>query len=119
TSIMVIDGAPNANDANLPMNRYVGLRNIDMLIKAYGTISLKGNKININMPSFTIAAAAQVSAGYLPGAKYSTGAGYAPLDGFTKPDDVLFGLKLKLNGSANLDIVPATQAVPNLAQNRL
>jgi hypothetical protein len=126
TSILVIDGADNPLDSNNPTNYYVGLRNIDMLITAYGTLGLENNKINLNMPKLTIAAAMELAGGYLPGSRYRSNfagcsaaneaACYVPLDNFTKKDDVFLGVKLKLDGSMNLDIVPGTDT---LAGNRL
>ncbi|HNC03764.1 MAG TPA: hypothetical protein PLY05_10480, partial [Agitococcus sp.] len=130
TSIMVIDGASNALDGGNPTNYYIGLRNIDMLITAYGTLGLENNKINLTMPKLTIAGAMELAGGYLPGSRYSSnfgsGAGqctaanevacYVSTDSFTKKDDVFLGVKLKLDGSMNLDIVPG---VDTLSGNRL
>ena len=116
TSILVIDGAPNPNDSGNPISYYFGLRNIDMLITAYGTVGLENDKININMPKLLIAASMQVATGYLPGAKYATGNNFAPLDNFLKDDDVLFGLNLKLDGSMDLNLIPGGNT---LATNRL
>lgn len=126
TSIILIDGADNPLDSNNATNYYIGLRNIDMLITAYGTLGLENNKINLNMPKLTIAAAMELAGGYLPGSRYRsifTGcsaaneiACYAPVDSFTKKDDVFLGVKLKLDGSMNLDIVPG---VDTLAGNAL
>lgn len=126
TSILLIDGANNPLDSNNPTNYYLGLRNIDMLITAYGTLGLEETKINLNMPKLTIAAAMEVAAGYLPGSRYRSNftgctaanelACYVPVDSFTKKDDVLVGVKLKLDGSMNLDIVPG---IDTLAGNRL
>lgn len=131
TSILLIDGATYgqavdgaglrvASPTGDPINYYLGLRNIDMLMTANGSISLKGGMINLSIPNLAIVAAAEVAAGYLPGSQYRTlSAGYVPIDNFLKPDDVLFGLKVKLNGSMNLNLVPPSQATPTLAQNRL
>ena len=126
TSILLIDGKPNANDSNNPTNYYFGLRNIDMLITANGILDLEGGKIHINMPKLTIAAAMELAAGYLPGSRYSsnfagcTGANelacYVPLNNFTQSTDVFLGLKLRLDGSMDLSIVPG---VDTLAGNRL
>lgn len=116
TSILVIDGAPNPNDSNNPTSYYFGLRNIDMLITAYGTVGLENGKININMPKLLIAASMQIAGGYLPGAKYRTGNNFSPLDNFLQDTDVLFGLNLKLDGSMNLDLIPGGNT---LATNRL
>ena len=130
TSIMLIDGASNALDGGNPTNYYIGLRNIDMLITAYGTLGLENNKINLTMPKLTIAGAMELAGGYLPGSRYrsnfGSGAGqctaanevacYVSTDSFTKKDDVFLGVKLKLDGSMNLDIVPG---VDTLSGNRL
>lgn len=125
TSIILIDGAANPLDGNNPSNYYLGLRNIDMLITAYGTLGLENSKINVNMPKLTIAGAMELAAGYLPGSRYRSNfmgcaanevACYAPVDSFTKKDDVYLGVKLKLDGSMNLDIVPGADT---LAGNRL
>lgn len=106
TSILVIDGAPNPNDSNNPTSYYFGLRNIDLLITADGTIGLEAGKINIKLPRLLIASSMQVAAGYLPGAKYRTGTGFAPVDGFLQDTDVLFGLNLKLEGDMDLNLIP-------------
>ena len=117
TSILLIDGAPNPEDSNNPTSYYFGLRNIDMLITAYGTVGLENGKININMPKLLIAASMQVAAGYLPGAKYrSPGNKFSPLDNFLQDTDVLFGLNLKLDGSMDLNLIPGGNT---LATNRL
>ncbi|MDO9177875.1 MAG: hypothetical protein Q7U16_06070 [Agitococcus sp.] len=126
TSILLIDGKPNANDSNNPTNYYLGLRNIDMLITANGVMDLEGGKIHINMPKLTIAAAMELAAGYLPGSRYSTNftgctganelACYVPLNNFTQSTDVFLGLKLRLDGSMDLSLVPGSDT---LAGNRL
>lgn len=127
TSILLIDGADNPLDNNNPTNYYVGLRNIDMLITAYGTLGLENNKINLTMPKLTIAGAMELAGGYLPGSRYRSNFGtvctaaneaacYVSLDNFTKKDDVFLGVKFKLDGSMNLDIVPG---VDTLAGNAL
>lgn len=113
TSILLIDGGANANDAGNPINYYVGLRNIDMLITANGSMGLENGKLNITIPQLSLTAAAEVAAGYLPGAKYQTGTGYSPIDNFTKNTDVLFGLKIKLDGNMDLTLVPGTNTLAN------
>lgn len=106
TSILVIDGAPNPNDSNNPTSYYFGLRNIDMLITADGTVGLEGGRVNIDLPRLLIAASMQVAAGYLPGAKYVSSNNFSPINNFLLDTDVLFGLNLKLEGAMNLDLVP-------------
>ncbi len=136
TSILLIDGQPNCRDGGSDCdttptggratNYYIGLRNIDMLITAYGTLGLENNKINLTMPKLTIAAAMELAGGYLPGSRYRSNftgctdanevACYVPVDSFTKKDDVFLGVKLKLDGSMSLDIVPG---LDNLQDNAL
>ncbi|MFZ3191778.1 MAG: hypothetical protein WA154_01050, partial [Moraxellaceae bacterium] len=124
TSILLIDGAPNDLDGGNPTSRYFGLRNIDMLITAYGDLGLEDGKINLNLPKLLIAASMQVAAGYLPGARYasnSVAAGctsnesacYVPVNSFTNKNDVLFGLNLKLDGSMNLNLIPGGNTLAN------
>lgn len=112
TSIMLIDGAPNANDSGNPTDYYVGLRNIDMYLKGTGSIGVENGKLNVSLPSLLMAMSAEVAAGYLPGAKYKTcpdggGSCYSPLDNFKQKTDVLFGLKIKLDGDMNFALVPS------------
>ena len=132
TSILLIDGKANSNDNGNPTNYYFGLRNIDMLITANGVLDLKGGKIHIYMPKLTIAAAMELAAGYLPGSRYvSTNFGtgptdtctsanetacYVPVDNFIKNTDVFLGLKLRLDGSMDLSLVPGGDS---LTGNRL
>ena len=130
TSILLIDGTKygQAVDANglrtldpngEPINLYVGLRNVDMLFGGYGTVGLKGGNLNIDMPSFDLAASAQVAAGYLPGSRYRntsvSGKVYSPLDSFkaSNNSDVLFGLRVRLGGKLNMTVIPGTQTLNN------
>lgn len=115
TSIMLIDGGDNTNYnqagsiKSTPTDYYIGLRNIDMLLNGYGSIGLENGQLNVSMPSLKMIIAAQLAAGYLPGAKYktcpTTGGCYAPSNGFTTNNDVLAGLKIKLNGGINFALV--------------
>lgn len=128
TSILLIDGKKynQTADANGlrtedqngdPINYYIGVRNIDMLLSGYGTIGLEGGKVNINVPKFTFAASGEVAVGYLPGSQYKTaGKGYAPIDGFLTNKDVLFGLRLRMDGSVDMTLNPGTDT---LAGNRI
>ena len=119
TSIMLIDGkkygASDSNGDGLrdealtgdPINYYLGIRNIDMLMNGYGSIGLEGGKLNINIPKFMLAAAGQFAVGYLPGSQYKTiGKGYAPINGFITNNDVLFGLRLRMEGGVDMVMVP-------------
>ncbi|MCH7384115.1 heme utilization protein [Acinetobacter dispersus] len=95
TSILVIDGAKNY---------YMGLRNIDMLLKGTGTIGLENGSLNATLKDMLIVMAAEVAAGYLPGTSYS--GGVAPNNNFALSNDVLFGLKLRVGGDMNLSLIP-------------
>ena len=121
TSILLIDGKKygTALDANNvrqasstgdPINYYIGVRNIDMLLKGYGSIGMEDGSLNLNIPDFMFAAAGQVAVGYLPGSQYKTSLGgtakYAPIDGFLTTKDVLFGLRLRMAGSVDMTMVP-------------
>ncbi|SPL71089.1 DUF6160 family protein [Acinetobacter stercoris] len=114
TSIMLIDGGDNKNYKTAgtvtPTDYYIGLRNINMLLNGYGSIGLENGQINVSMPSLKMIIAAQLAAGYLPGARYKTcpvgGGCYAPSNSFTTNNDVLAGIKLKLNGGINFALIP-------------
>lgn len=129
TSILLIDGASNPFDSNNPTNYYFGIRNIDMLLTADGTLGAEaGDRINIDLNNVQFVAAADMAAGYLPGSRYAsactasaTVSCYAATDSFstiTLKDvidggntaalkakyqrarkDVLYGLKLKLQAN--------------------
>lgn len=119
TSIMLIDGKKygqtldsatglrTADTAGDPINYYLGLRNIDMLIRGYGSIGFEGGRLNLNIPKFVLAAAGQLAVGYLPGSQYKTyGKGYAPINGFSDNKDVLFGLRLRMEGAVDMTMIP-------------
>lgn len=125
TSILLIDGKKYHNSASTngvrdayvsgsetdynPINYYIGLRNIDMLMSGYGSIGLENGQLNLSIPEFMLAAAGQVAVGYLPGSQYKTllnGAKYAPTNSFLSNSDVLFGLRLRMGGSVDMTMVP-------------
>jgi len=95
TSILVIDGA---------RNYYMGLRNIDMLLKGTGSLGLENGSFNATLKDMLIVMAAEVAAGYLPGATYT--GGVSPNNNFALSNDVLFGLKLRIGGDMNLSLIP-------------
>lgn len=125
TSILLIDGEKYGSAADPsnptqrlqsssgdPINYYFGLRNIDMLITANGSMGLENGKLNITIPQLTLTAAAEVAAGYLPGSQYKTiGAGYVPINNFQSNKDVLFGLKIRMDGNMDLTLVPGTNSL--------
>lgn len=131
TSILLIDGKKysptnfdattkvrNADPAGDPINYYIGIRNIDMLLKGYGSIGMENGSLNLWIPDFMLSAAGQVAVGYLPGSQYKTSLGgvakYAPINGFLSNSDVLFGLRLRMAGSVDMTMVPGgTTAATN------
>ena len=108
TSIMVIDGGDNPNNANKPNDYYIGLRNIDMLLKGTGSVGFENGNFNVNLPDLLVVMAAELASGYLPGAKAKTmGSTYvSPIDNFNLPNDVLLGIKLRLRGAIDFALVP-------------
>lgn len=107
TSIMVVDGGANSNNAGLPTDYYVGLRNIDMLLRGYGSVGFENGNFNMNLPNLLIAMVAEVAAGYLPGATYKSNASITEsLSNFNLKKDVLWGVKLKLLGDMTFALVP-------------
>ena len=114
TSILVIDGADGGPlNGNKPTDYYFGLRNIDMLLSGTGSVGFEDGNFNMHLPNLLMVMAAEIAAGYLPGAKYvSTGAD-VPLNNFKLPDDVLLGLKIKLLGDMNFALIPNNQISTN------
>lgn len=106
TSIMVIDGGANSNNAGLPTDYYLGLRNIDMFLKGYGSVGFENGNFNMNLPNLLMVMVAEVAAGYLPGAKYRTGSTVESADNFNLKKDVLWGVKIKLLGDMTFALVP-------------
>ena len=116
TSIMVVDGG-KVGSSQTPTDYYLGLRNIDMLLKGNGSIGLENGSFNVSLRDMLIVMSAEVAAGYLPGTTFKTckinanavgcgNGGSASLDSFALPDDVLFGAKLRLGGDMDLSLIP-------------
>ena len=109
TSIIVIDGGDRDNNAGngiQPTDYYMGLRNIDMLLRGYGSVGFEKGNLNIDLKDLLIVMSAEIAAGYLPGAKRKIDDSLVPLDNFNLKTDVLFGLKVKLLGDMNFALVP-------------
>lgn len=94
TSIMVIDG---------DKDYYLGLRNIDMLLKGYGTMGLENGSVNLSLKDMLVVMSAQLAAGWLPSAQKNN------LTNFSKTDDVLMGLKMRFGGNMNLSLIPNSE----------
>ncbi len=125
TSIMVIDGGQvkkvdGTLIAGTSTDYYMGLRNIDMLLKGNGTIGVENGSLNLSLNNMLVVMAAEVAAGYLPGTTYAsclTGAANAgsaacaaksvsDIETFSKNNDVLMGVKLRFGGNMNLSLIP-------------
>ena len=119
TSIMVIDGGDgNMDQAGIqPTNYYIGLRNIDLLLKGTGSIGIEQGSLNVSLKDLLMAMSAQIAAGYLPGSTYkcsvATDAGCLTAfkgktvgTDFGNNDDVLFGINLRAGGDMNLSLIP-------------
>jgi len=118
TSLLLIDGSDNNNYTNgtvTPTDYYLGIRNIDMLFNGYGSIGLENGQVNVSMPDLRLVVAAQLAAGYLPGAKYrscpSMGGCYAPSNSFIRNNDVLAGIKIRLAGAMNFAVIPRSNVL--------
>lgn len=96
TSIVVVDAK---NDM------YIGLRNIDMLLRGYGSIGLEGGQVNVDLPNLLMVMSAEIAGGFFP--TYTNEAAQTGLiNSFNSPNDVLFGVKLKLLGDMNFSLIP-------------
>lgn len=128
TSIMVIDGGSRGDGK--PTDYYVGLRNIDMLLKGAGSIGVENGSFNVSLKDMLIVMAADVAAGYLPGAKYKTcitaptttactnGTGSSsPLNNFASKKDSLFGVKLRVGGNMDFSLIPNSEYQTASASN--
>ena len=106
TSILLLDNA----DTNSV--RYIGLRNIDMLLRGTGTIGLENGSFNASLKDILIILSAQIAGGYLPGALYkgtSTAASASSAD-FSNNNDVLLSTKLRLDGKKiDLSLIPNSE----------
>ena len=137
TSILVIDGGQVKNDAGVPIagtskDYYLGLRNIDMLLKGNGSIGVENGSLNLSLKNMLVVMAAEVAAGYLPGTTYASCAGgiatasvacgnkrVSDSNNFAKSDDVLFGLKLRFGGDMDLSLIPNSEIKADGTGNRL
>lgn len=116
TSILVIDGG-KVGTTNTTTDYYMGLRNIDTLVKGAGSLGVENGSLNVSLRDMLVVLSAEVAAGYLPGTTYRTckmnsgAAGCATqsaasANNFSLPDDVLFGLKLRLGGDIDFSLLP-------------
>ncbi len=130
TSIMVIDGGKLPNDQST--DYYIGLRNVDMLLKGNGSVGVENGSFNLSLKNMLVVMAAEVAAGYLPGTTYKSCAlgistasaacsakKSADTNNFAKSDDVLFGMKLRFGGDMDLSLIPNSEIKADGTGNRL
>lgn len=97
TAIVVVDATQDL---------YIGLRNIDMLLRGYGTIGLEGGQMNIDLPNLLMVMSAEIAGGFFPEYKNLGDLSQGVDNPFNSKTDVLFGLKLKLLGDMNFSLIP-------------
>lgn len=129
TSIIVIDGGDRGDGKST--DYYMGIRNIDMLMKGNGSIGVENGSFNVSLKDMLIAIAGEIAAGYLPGSTYkqcvgTTSAtctannnGIVPLNNFANKSDVLFGVKLRIGGSMDFSLIPNSEYNSNGTGSRL
>jgi hypothetical protein len=101
TSILLAD---TRSVSGVPVNRYVGLRNIDMLLQTSGTIAMNGSSIQVTLPYALLAFNGEVAVGNLMNGTTNFSSDSDVTNNSKK--DVLFGLRGKLEGSAVVNLVP-------------
>lgn len=104
TSIMVVDAANNM---------YIGLRNIDMLLRGYGTFGLEGGQVNVDLPNLLMVMSAEIAGGFFPTYVNPSNPSAGINNPFNSDKDILFGLKLKLLGDMNFSLIPNNEIGPN------
>lgn len=116
TSILVLDSA-SANSV-----RYMGLRNIDMLLRGTGTIGLENGSFNGSLQDVLMIASAQIAAGYLPGTVYagtSTPASASSAD-FSNNNDVLLSTNLRFDAKkVDFSLIPNSEYIDSENGGRL
>lgn len=124
TSVMLIDGAKNANSGE-EVNYYAGLRNIDLFLDTNGSIGFEQNGIALDLTKLIIALNAELALGQLPGSRYNIAACntstsvacFVPSNNFTQNSDVLFAIGLRLDGTASLMLIPGAASDLTLKGN--
>ncbi len=104
TSILIVDG---------DKNYYMGLRNIDMLLRGYGSMGFENGNVNVELKDLLMVMAAEIAAGYLPTYNDPNSASPVILNAFNTKNDVLLGLKLKFLGDMNFSLIPNNEITAN------
>lgn len=89
---------------NTLTNQYMGLRNIDLFAKADGDISITTTGIRLDLASLYVLLDAELAVGYLNGANQPN---VGVVTGtFNNPNDVLVGVRARVNASGFLELQP-------------
>lgn len=104
TSILIVDG---------DKNYYMGLRNIDMLLRGYGSMGFENGNVNVELKDLLMVMAAEIAAGYLPTYNDPNSASPVIMNAFNTKNDVLLGLKLKFLGDMNFSLIPNNEITAN------
>ncbi len=97
TSIMLLDG---------DQDMYIGLRNIDMYLRGYGSVGTEGGQLNFDLPNLLMVMNAEVAGGFLPSYQDPNASNLVVQNPFSTQDDVLGGIRLKLLGDMNFSLLP-------------
>lgn len=116
TSILLLD------NADINSVRYIGLRNIDMLLRGTGTVGLENGSFNASLKDILIILSAQIAAGYLPGTVYagtSTPASASSAD-FSNNNDVLLSTNLRFDAKkVDFSLIPNSEYIDSENGGRL
>ena len=91
-------------DTRAGVNRYFGVRNLDLLLQTSGTISMDADSIRVDLPSVLLAFNGEFAVGNLMNGTTNFSSDSAVLN--NSKSDVLFGLRGKLEGSAGVNLIP-------------
>lgn len=91
-------------DTRAGVNRYFGVRNLDLLLQTTGTISMDADSIRLDLPTILLALNGEVAVGNLMNG--TTNFSSVSTVANNSKSDVLFGLRGRLEGSAGINLIP-------------
>lgn len=93
-------------DTRTGVNRYFGVRNLDLLLQTTGTISMDADSIRLDLPYILLALNGEVAVGTLMNGTTNFSSDSAVAN--NSKSDVLFGLRGRLEGSAGINLIPSS-----------
>lgn len=93
-------------DTRAGVNRYFGVRNLDLLLQTTGTISMDNNSIQVDLPTALLAFNGEFAVGSLMNGTTNFSSDSTVSN--NSKSDVLFGLRGKLEGSAGVNLIPSS-----------